>query len=551
MHSSHSPAISYNANHESPRTHRETIRISCSEIPACREDRAAVLARYADSARYGSRKELLRHICHVCAWVVLLPDASADVLSIVHLLADMLGRRGQGPLTSRLRNALAPVRHRVEHALVEESIHGDARVAWERLSQCLPLDKTSVEAEKQTLRLVPKVVEESSLAGDGGSLVEGKVLPDSIAEDHDSSLISREEAEFEGGMGSYLVVGQSVDAASRHVKKSTKQLGRWRQHFKAASEHDRRTLVECLEKEAQEAWDRWDASHALCLLHKAAAYLAPPRALTTLYSGRRASDEAFVSIALQTKVRRVLMQLLSIFDPTDIATQAALRCSINHILQLLSTCDGGLSIAQARSSKQWTKLRAMVDEFSVQDHQLHDIAADNARRKDFDVQSLKRKRSRLLKHERAQASDYYQPNVRLKALVMIEHRPKEPKTLRCEHCSRLLNSSWYFVHPRSGEARVLKPQGGHAGCRKFLKRIVHYLVEDGSSYTLDTFVCADFCEHGMRRATCYRCGGCNTCEHGKARFRCKVCRAFIRHRPMREQVTAALHRDAIALAERP
>eukprot|EP00438_Fugacium_kawagutii_P010949 Skav203666 [mRNA] locus=scaffold3418:30369:30758:+ [translate_table: standard] len=91
-------------------------------------------------------------------------------------------------------------------------------------------------------------------------------------------------------------------------------------------------------------------------------------------------------------------------------------------------------------------------------------------------------------------------------------------------CSHILSSNWFWLHPNSGESRVLVPHNGHAACRRTAGKRSVWRSLDGTAIKLDNFGHLDLCPHNREKSKCKDCGGRQICIHGRRRSVCPLCR---------------------------
>ena len=201
--------------------------------------------------------------------------------------------------------------------------------------------------------------------------------------------------------------------------------------------------------------------------------------------------------SLQSSLRRTLLRLVSVLDVEEIDTAKLLSVPLCCLQSLVP----GLRLEELACAEQWAALARCVAAREVSAHR-HDLVVSGVLQ--------------------------YEPNLHLKALATVVHRPAERVVLRCTECSQPMSSSWYFFHPRTGAAQVLTPSRGHYRCSKLHSRTCYFRSKERSESILDIFTNLDFCEHKKQRKFCVLCGGCACCAHGKQRHRCSMCAPLLK-----------------------
>ena len=203
--------------------------------------------------------------------------------------------------------------------------------------------------------------------------------------------------------------------------------------------------------------------------------------------------------SLQPCLRQTLLRLVTVLDISEVGITRLLTVPLTHLHTLVpSSTDQGLACAE-----QWAALAKSAGARTL-----------TQRRRDLVVSGML----------------HYEPNVRVQALPTVVHRPAESVVLRCTECSHPMSSSWYFVHSRTGEAKVLTPmswtravpQAGH-------NQKCDVRSEHKDECIMDNFDSLDFCEHTKKRTNCAQCGGI-CCVHGKQRHTCSECDHLVKRR---------------------
>eukprot|EP00445_Apocalathium_hangoei_P081470 CAMPEP_0204174556 /NCGR_PEP_ID=MMETSP0361-20130328/45977_1 /ASSEMBLY_ACC=CAM_ASM_000343 /TAXON_ID=268821 /ORGANISM="Scrippsiella Hangoei, Strain SHTV-5" /LENGTH=593 /DNA_ID=CAMNT_0051133043 /DNA_START=31 /DNA_END=1813 /DNA_ORIENTATION=+ len=372
------------------------------------EDQTSILARYADSRRYRNHEQLVRHICHVCAWVAYFPDhvgiypgrLGSDTEPLVRLLTQLFRLRplyGCGELTARLKASFKLVLPRIVEALRKD---GSACGYWEELLQSVPSLYRSMVA-KRVRRHVTRGEQQEASTGDKEEESQTQSQQQPLPQQQKkktknknsktretrqcsldvapSTLAIVDVACDDGIFHSRVVVsdsqtsnilvgfsaqdGSARDEVSSFTAKPMKKLRLQIQRFESATVGEKIDWVGLLECEARSATDNLDAAEILRLLLKGAAWLAAPWARANVKGGPLAPEGAFEGIKTQTRLRRVLLELLGSLDATDESTRSAVLCPCAHIAQLLSNFERRLEIADAKSSKQWRNVKHLIAQF--------------------------------------------------------------------------------------------------------------------------------------------------------------------------------------------
>lgn len=441
--------------------------------------KAQVLQRYAGARSTQSRPQFLRHLCHACAWVALLPaevaaGAGDEALSPVRVLTIMLRQRGRGALTSRLRNSLDRVRGRVAGVLAA-SAHSDARPAWEELWRALPQSRTNSEPQASMEHHAEIAAGPGAVTAGGATAAES--WPSAAGESRTMTLHAVREEQRR------VLIRAGSHAASRHAEIAAVL---WR---------------------GQDALTRADPEAMVRAVVECVGFLSAPRQKATIHTGKAMTEEATLQLqaATQTRLRHLLLRLLGAsggggLDLGDPGTCTLLLRPLERLRHLLRD----QKVSKLASSRQWSALAGMLDEAQH-------------KRCDEDVGG----------HTQANGigpglvgcdGKVWQPYPRVRGFSTVQHRPAEATVLRCTQCAVEIVSAWYFVNPSSGKSFVLTPHNGHSRCGG-----APFKAADGSPVARDATYAIDFCKHRMKRCRCAECGGEELCAHGKQSYQCKVC----------------------------
>ena len=259
------------------------------------------------------------------------------------------------------------------------------------------------------------------------------------------------------------------------------------------------------------------------LILQLTAALAPPRLAAAESQVGRVDGTRIVSEELKVKVsqqavQKTLLRSLALWRSLnlDVSEIEIARLRIKHLTNKFEEFHANFEFVASYSL--WRRLRA----FACGEQEIHATSAGDKQKK-----KCQRRRPAVLSDGRM-----YDPGPPRKKLRTIEHRPSEPKLLKCERCSHELISCWYFVHPKTSRASVLVPNTGHKPCngqaggglRAFFK------PADGSKYKSDCTSGLVYCIHNRVQAVCAPGGGVNICQHGKQRVACAICKLKIRKR---------------------
>ena len=307
--------------------------------------RATILKRYARKALSSSRAELLQHTSHVGSWVALLPDdvildsSGTNGHCAVGVLADLLRKRGPGPVTPWLCGILQLIQQRVGK-------HG-SHVGWARLYEVMPLN---------AMRRAGPVISPTD-AADSCDEVETRDNPQDlrpiVKEVHRDDMAADTEA---------------------RMKLQLRRLHKQAQIFTNASAEERCSMLQGLERATQASLEQWDPTLAMNLLRKVAAWLSPPRCKASQAGGIQSSrrqtgtekhlNSSSIGGDIQTRLRKILVRLLDMFDLTDKETQSnlRLRCVCNRVGMLMDEfVSRNDTVVSAQSSKQWIQISKRLD----------------------------------------------------------------------------------------------------------------------------------------------------------------------------------------------
>ncbi|CAK0867152.1 unnamed protein product [Prorocentrum cordatum] len=310
--------------------------------------RESVLQRYADSWMTLTRRKLLQHTCHVCAWVGLLPAELAvrsvgrGSLSPVRVLTGMLRRRGPGRLTPRLRAALIPVRDRLAEVFARGA-PGSALRDWSELRHVLPLRsalKIGIGAEH--CAGAPFAPSEPRTA----------LPPPAVWVARDSGHNAAEK---------------EINSKSAVVR----QAKMWRRLAKKQEEFHKSSQqaidVKALLKEATEACESGNALRICRALLEGVAWLAKPRRKLRKVTGQRMTEDAQARIeaALQAKIRAVILACLRSLDLDDEGTQQ--RSDVQVSVRRLKSRMDGLNLHFVAARKEWSAIASCIAQFRLRE----------------------------------------------------------------------------------------------------------------------------------------------------------------------------------------
>eukprot|EP00928_Gymnodinium_smaydae_P096988 TRINITY_DN8680_c0_g1_i1.p1 TRINITY_DN8680_c0_g1~~TRINITY_DN8680_c0_g1_i1.p1 ORF type:complete len:519 (-),score=50.93 TRINITY_DN8680_c0_g1_i1:70-1626(-) len=441
--------------------------------------KSALLSRYWQKANLMDRRNLLRHTCHVAAWVALLPiettavGQGADKLSPARVLARMLRLCRRSPFTPWLRGILHLVAIRFPEVDETKFQHWSdlrrslSKVTWKELR----------DHGYAALSVAPRVACKTSATSlrDQARLVEKRqrLFDEELSRYQHLELEAKEQAlESMGGLLQNVGCGSDSDAASlRRIMRET-----------------------------------------VCAL-------APPRAAAREQSGAVLDDDAAEhlrqSAAYQERVRSLLIRAIlrwrSLWADDD-----QIQPMLGYITDLVGKFEGrGMSLLQASSSHQWSRLKLAITELEEADTSTATHAIDGKK-------ASKRKDAEVATH-RSIVDNVYVPNPKIRRATHVEERRAERKELRCSKCGYSIFSSWYFIHPSGNKCpRVLRPVNGHIRCKEG-RQAAHFVAVDGTPSLPDTPTVVDLCEHNRQRHHCVDCGGAHVCVHKRQRSHCSQC----------------------------
>jgi len=383
------------------RTHPRLQRHA--EVYASHSNRCAVLDRYAKNAVGLERQTLLRCICHVAAWVALLPNTSVTAVgdksqkSPVLLLTQLLRMRGKGKLTPWLQGVLRLVSARLHHS--SHAACGDAadKAQWKDLRSAMP---TGLMSEHSP----------------------GKRKTEADAR----SLISKRCRLF----SNEIAVWRNCETVQEIFRMQQLEV----------------RFVEIFKTEPI------NAVLLRAMIRQLAAALSSPRALPSHLDSSAPMDAAArerikTLSRLQRSARRMLRQAVNVWSKVLCLETEQIEPMLSHVRLLIEDFEQRLGNVEthACAGKQWGLLKLAV---SPEPDALPVIPLLSGK---------------SVKHSSpsCEQNGVYRPNDRIAGLRWVEHRD-EACVLKCSSCEHQLSSSWYFVY--GGTARVLRPQKKHASC---------------------------------------------------------------------------------------
>lgn len=329
---------------------------------------AAVLERYRRRARALDRAALLRHSCHVGAWVALLPPEAAALpppggnISPTQLLARLLRLRGRSRLTPWLRGILHLVALRIESCTAELS--GAAAENW-----------------RQLRRSVPSSVWKKVLRSNGGALLWSTLRSAMVMHYLHKSGGTRVNLEALGCIALASIPERYLSQADQHVRlpqKSRQSAAAARHPSAGTSDVDHTTLhavrqcqrlalarvgsfcgtdrqleVQRVIDFAAAAMQLADAGEMVKAVVLCVGLLAPPRGVPVVTERdalEHAESEVFAS--RQARLRAVLVRLLRNLDVEDAGTRKLLLVPLAHLRHVLANSD----LERCVSSKHWGAL---------------------------------------------------------------------------------------------------------------------------------------------------------------------------------------------------
>lgn len=559
-------------------------------------DAGSVLRRYARLSTTVSNKTLLRMMCHAGAWTALLPGDDAvravgeDCLSPALLLAQLLRLRmtriadhpRRGRLTPWLRGILKLVAQRVREAMSAsgdvESGTRDARTRqqhWRELWVCLPQKTRQHQSRHPIPSSTQEIAQTHSSVASGGDDIEAMTaegesdvlggwarLPEETRAEVPAGEITSLLASAEDARSLELDAGRK---ARRSLLLLSKEVSRW----VVCSPAERDDRLSRMQATLDDAECKSDWCKLVSTLRKAAAALAPPRRRSELRNCQGAVDaSAFSSFegalahqrSHQRYVQRLVIKALQALRGFEYDERVG--SIADYIRSVIARFEERVGEPLERAAgKQWAALSAEVSSYCAlaafqetrpnsceitEGGDKGEIGNERSRvttsqthfgdsafgwqpsQADTSVARSRRRRS-----DRAHVGDCFDPADKVKALSTIVHRPEHSRLVECEECGHKMLSSWFFVHPRSGATAVLIPSGGHAECRRRLRRKVHFKDPHEFPRQYDTFVGVDFCTHAKQRTKCAPCGGGSVCTHGRLRTKCRACEHLVKRRGMR------------------
>mmetsp|Transcript_91975 Transcript_91975/g.297549 ORF Transcript_91975/g.297549 Transcript_91975/m.297549 type:complete len:555 (+) Transcript_91975:99-1763(+) len=291
------------------RTHPRLVRHA--SLFAESSDQGALLARYhkkagCSSVRDSTMKQLKRHICHVGAWVALLPSHVAfgavgvGELSPTKLLAQLLRRRGKTPLTPWLRGILHLVALRLHEVHSEGKLSSQQSENWKELKRALPRN-----VWKSFRAQCPVMPSDAASAKEGGrSARENWPEVGEVAESNDKhGACTREHGPCDSNRRPHLPTMKLVRAWQNRMIASVAAM-----HLT-----DRDQQVILAQERASAALECQDPELMLEAVEHCIAALSPPRSAPTgAKTGKSMSEAAKLRLRRerQSQLRLLLADLL-------------------------------------------------------------------------------------------------------------------------------------------------------------------------------------------------------------------------------------------------
>eukprot|EP00927_Polykrikos_kofoidii_P020489 TRINITY_DN19737_c0_g1_i2.p1 TRINITY_DN19737_c0_g1~~TRINITY_DN19737_c0_g1_i2.p1 ORF type:complete len:630 (-),score=61.11 TRINITY_DN19737_c0_g1_i2:236-2044(-) len=538
-----------------------------------RHDNGSVLSRYARKSKFASCQMLMRMMCHVGAWVALLPEAEAATvvddsgLSPVSLLAQLLRLRSSRASSNRREDCMTPwlfgilalVANRMREIRVIKSRKTKTSVVenWSLLWEWLPRQVQShvgllsppslphIDDEILSVEGVPLAHERHRRP----NLAEQIATPSSVPQTHECT-----EAE-------------ERHRGQRQLRLLSKQMARWACY----SSDERDEKVHKLRMQCNEALANADWRMMMFTLRHATAALAPPRRCAETQTHPRSTDTVSIENSWkmepqQQAMRKIVittLEALQNFENDDRVDRL-----VDYLKSMIAAFEGRVEdLGHAAAATEWSALQALIDRhccsrgeegmietgiagsiITSRATRIEAMSAGGASTSGAPMQELlgdptrsgsptKAKATNPTKQgsrkDRARVGLNFDPSAKVKALPHVVHMQENERILRCKQCASTLRASWFFINPRNGATSVLVPTKGHADCRRKLRRIAHYRDPDGYPTTCDTFNGLDFCMHIRQRTQCVPCGGICICVHGKRRSACRACDHLVKRRKSR------------------
>lgn len=452
-------------------------------------NQAAVLDKYADRGRALQRDEAMRQICHVCAWVSLLPlelavgVAGCSGLSPVRVLVLLLQRQSEGALTIRFQEALVAVRTRVSEARAS-TFPSSGRRDWEKLRHVL--QRKAYESGGETQKL--------AMPAPPAAQATAQTPPQPSQQSRQPGQLLDVVVELEQRSQSATTLRQCRELQKRLLVR-----------VEALCGEERDAEIRGVLERSAEALESGDADAMVMMLGEVVALMVPPRRCSGFAAKPRESFVGQVDVrccaALQQKLCAVFLRLVGVrggggLDLQDHGTRRLLKVPLMRVRSLVASFDSNAGDAQqAPANHQWQLVTAAIT-LPKLSSTYQEVTA-----------TLQSRRARKHEFSRITDTNAYEPSKRTQALANVVHRPDMPRVLRCMHCDIKITSSWYFVRCRSRAESVLVPRHGCRQCRRHFGRIVPLKVFDGFPQMNDVFVVLDMCEHATQRNYCKRgCG---------------------------------------------
>jgi len=436
-----------------------------------------VLRKYAKRSETMQAKDLMRHICHVCAWVALAQPATSagqlagtSNLSPILVLLKMIRLRRHAQLDDKVRAALEAVTSCCRVAL--ESDECDRREDWIKLKHALPCQRKRKRSESRSNNFEVNDVRDP------------RVDPQDQVED-----VTSDDALF-----------------FKRAKRLNDGICKWRNC-------DSTELMSCtvagIDRRLTSILNSTDVNTIALrkLLYGVIGALSPPRAISrstdhTIPLDDIAAERLCRSAQIQKRVRKVIVRGLiawrEALNLEDVQIEPIITF-LRHIIDAFETRHGGME--RARASTQWQQLKAVIG--PSEPCNSPETGAD---------------------FEGGAEGEYWEPTADIQSLSTVSLAHLAKIQFSCANCAFKIVTDWYFTHPATGERRPLRPTPKGTRIRGHNCKVSNFVAPDGSKGINSIYEHLDFCVHNCRRRDCSRCNPTAFCEHGVRKRACAECK---------------------------
>eukprot|EP00928_Gymnodinium_smaydae_P097026 TRINITY_DN8692_c1_g1_i1.p1 TRINITY_DN8692_c1_g1~~TRINITY_DN8692_c1_g1_i1.p1 ORF type:complete len:458 (+),score=33.04 TRINITY_DN8692_c1_g1_i1:105-1478(+) len=450
--------------------HESRLQYHARKFSEC-ADPDKVLMKYAARSREMDTSNLLRHICHVCAWIVLsqpLTKASErsrrSDLSPIVVLSQMLKLRVGKYLDERAQIALDAVQSCCERALscCDADSSSPCRADWLSLLRHLP-KRRRVDLCAAKRKRGERCPEVSPLHDDA----------------HASDV--------------YMF---------KRVRRLNKGILKWRTFTHTEMDERIESAEERLAKLlGKTTWEDSDKVSLRSLLYDVVGSLAKPRRQRQTRDADEVMDlEAAaslqVSARLQAQARNIVIKCITLWRCDLQLDETQLKPVLDHLIAFVQAFEDkhNYSVRHASAGKQWHKLKRVL---GLADNA--DIGSNGSSKK-MERQGGNYRNQKGRGNHRVLVNGVFVPNEKIRSLQFVRERSDNTVPLHCKSCNYEIVSSWWLEQP-GHEPVVLRPHEHKIGRRL----CGHFENKLGKSYDINDWRRLDICIHGGQRSRCSRC----------------------------------------------